>query len=194
MTARTGMATLITELRAFGQAGTAEYTLGSETYFTDDHLEDILDQCRDDRFFVQLVMEPREGSGNDSTYHDYYFSGGYWEEASGGTAVWMVQDSTGADAGTANYTVNYRKGHVRFTADTEGTVYYLTGRKYDMNRAAAQVWRQKAANVANRYDVKTDNHDLKRSQLFSQYMKIAMQFEREAPARVTMMTRVDVNG
>lgn len=194
MTARDGMANPILMLRAMAEAGTAEYTLSGTTYFTDDQLQTVLDQNRTDHYFVQLGMEPREGSSNDTTYHDYYFPGGYWEEAAGGTAVWLVQDSTGADAGTGNYTVNYQAGHVRFTADTEGTVYYLTGRKFDLNRAAAQVWRQKASNVAARYDVRTDNHDLKRSQLFKHFIDMAVQYERDSAARFVRMVRDDVAG
>ena len=197
MTVRDGMANVILALRAWAEAGTAEYTLTgttSQTYWSDQHLQDVLDQHREDHYFEVAQVAPREGNTAVAEYYDYYFDGGYWEEASGGTAVWIVQDSTGADAGTANYTINYQTGHIRFTANTLGTAYYLTGRKYDLHRAAAQVWRQKAANVANRYDVSTDNHSLKRSQLSKQYLDMAAYYDKQSPVRFVRMMRVDVNG
>lgn len=194
MAARDGMANIILALRAFAQASTSEYTLGSETYFTDDHLEDVLDRHRRDVFFYPLVAEARVNTAGNAQYFDFYFEGGYWEEANGGTAVWLIQDGTGAHIGTASYTVDYAAGFVRFTTDTQGTAsYYLTGRKYDLNRAIAYVWRQKAANVANRVDFESDNHMFKASQLAEHYLKMASQYEREAGASFRRLTRSDVN-
>lgn len=193
MAARTGMTNAITELRAKGQAGTAEYTLGSDTYFTDEHLQDILDRNRVEFYDLPLEIEARTDTSGNARYYDYYFPGGDWEEATGGTPVWLVQDSTGEHVGTASYTVNYAAGHIRFSADQAGTVYYLTGRKYNMNRAAAAVWYQKAANVANRFDWSSDNHRMSASQLHKHYMAMAVSFERAEGGRVQRMMRSDVN-
>ena len=43
MALRTGMTNLVARVRALTGAGTAEYTAGSVTYWTDDHLQTILD-------------------------------------------------------------------------------------------------------------------------------------------------------
>src|SRR5690606_26605129 len=140
------------------------------------------------------AIEARTVSGGTAVYYDYYAPQGYWEEATGGTAVWQVQDSTGTDPGTANYTVNYESGHIRFTADTGGASYYLTARRYDVHRAAAEVWRRKAANVANRADWSSDNHSVKASQVRQSYLQMASYYEKQAPARVVRLFRGDLNG
>jgi hypothetical protein len=195
MTARTGMTDLITELRARAQAGTSEYTLGSQTYFSDDHLQDVLDQYRVDYYDYTLVMKPRTDQDGNARYYDYYFPRGWWEKAAGGTAVWLVQDSTGDHVGTANYTPDYLAGLVRFSADQGGTSYFLTARRYDMDRAAAHVWRQKAANVATRVTWSTDNHRQESSKLYKQYQDMALFYDRQAggAARMVRRNRSDVN-
>ena len=43
MALRTGMTNLVARVRALTGAGTAEYTAGTVTYWTDDHLQTILD-------------------------------------------------------------------------------------------------------------------------------------------------------
>jgi hypothetical protein len=63
----------------------------------------------------------------------------------------------------------------------------VTGRSYNVNLAAADVWRKKAAHYATAYDVSTDNHSLKRSQLIQHCQVMAREFEaRGGPASVTM--------
>ena len=79
-----------------------------------------------------------------------------------GTAVFTVQQYNGGTAPA--YTADYNTGVITFTADTEGTAYMLTARSYDVNAAAAEVWRNKAANAAKYFDFSTDNHSVKKSQ------------------------------
>ena len=182
MAVRTGMSHLITIVREWASAGTADYD--------DDKIQQVLDRHRADFRFQPLAVRPYQAV-NDTRYQDYYYPQRYVEAATGGSEVWRVQDSTGATMGTANYTVNYDAQHVFFSADQEGSARYLTGRAYDVHRATADVWRMKAADVADRFDVKTDNHDLKRSQLQDKYLKQAEHFERQAPARIVTMVRSD---
>jgi hypothetical protein len=54
------------------------------------------------------------------------------------------------------------------------------------------VWEQKASNVAARFDIKTDNHDLKRSQLRASYLQMAQLHKKRAKPQSTRMTREDV--
>jgi len=193
MTARTGMATAIETLRSWTEAGTADYALAGVTYWDGDQLQAVLDRCREDTRRQPLMVVADVNESGVSIYQDYYFDGGHWEEASGGTTVWVVEDSTGANVGTADYTVNYQAGHLRFTADTAGSAYYLTGRRYDLNRAAAEVWRRKAAHVASRTDWQSDNHKVTASQMQKQYLAMAVSYEKQAPARFVRMRRVDIN-
>lgn len=191
MTARTGMATLITELRQRCEAGTAEYTLSGEVYWTDDHLQARLDREREDVYREPLMVQPRY-EGGSAVYYDYYYRREYVEEADGGT-VWRVEDSTGALVGTASYTANYAARHLRFAANTGGSALYLTYRAYDLDRAEAEVWERKAANVASRFDISTDNHSLKRSQLEDAYRQKAADARRRAPAKSRTRTRGDLS-
>lgn len=194
MAARDGMSTVIETLRSWTEAGTADYAVAGVTYWTDEQLEAVLDRHRTDvrRDPLRLLSDVNEA--NVSIYQDYYFEGGYWEDASGGTVVWTVEDSLGANVGTADYTVNYGAGHLRFNADTGGSAYYLSGRRYDLNRAAAEVWRRKAAHVASQVDWQSDNHQIKASQLRQHYMAMAASYEKQAPAQFIRMRRVDLNG
>jgi hypothetical protein len=182
MTARTGMANLISDLRGLAEAGTAEYTIigsgGTVTYFDDDQLQNILDTNRRDVIFEPLAMYPTQISGGSLSYQDYRSHFGYYEATTGGTAIFYLQDSTGANIGTSLYTPDYRRGQVQFSSNQGGSVYYVTGRSYDLNSAAAGVWRQRAAHYsATSFDFSTDNHSVSRSQVYQHCLEMASFFE-----------------
>lgn len=192
MAARTTMAELITLLRGYAEAGSADYTVAGGTYWTDDQLQQTLDGHRTDVYRNPLQVRATYNNGT-AQYFDYYTDLRNLERADGGT-VWRVEDSSGSLIGTANYTVNYDAGHLRFSSDQQGTAYWLTARVYDIDRAAADVWRRKAAHVANSgFDWKTDNHEVKRSQLRAQYLAMADSFAGQAQPSVNAWTRDDLN-
>ena len=193
MAARSGMADIISALRGMCEAGTADYTLASfGTAWSDDHLQDILDENRFD-VNEDMVTMPRY-SGSTAEYYDYYFQSRPVERASSGSAVFHVYNSAGSAAGTANYSVNYRAGHVEFTSDQGQTRWSVRARAYDLNGAAAAVWRMKAAHYqALGFDVKTDNHDVKRSQLVDRALKMAEKYENASTGAygVLVLNRTD---
>jgi len=197
MTLRDGMADLITRLRSMGDAGTADYTLGSETYWTDDQLQDVLDGHRDDIRRERLMMAPEVAAGNVTEYREFVWrGGGDVEGAASGSEAWLVQDSTGTSYGTAGtpaYTPNYRASRLRFDADLGGTALFLSYRVFDLERAATEVWEQKAAHVSSRYDIATDNHKLSRSQLRRGYLEMAALHRRRAKVHISRRVRDDVN-
>ena len=182
MTARSGLSSLITELRGLAEAGTADYTIaGTVTYWTDDQLQDVLDIHRKDVIFEPLQMYPTQISGGSISYQDYRSSFGFYEATTGGTAILYLQDATGATIGSANYTPDYRRGQFQFSANQAGSVYYLTGRSYDLNAAAADVWRRKAAHYApTSFDFSTDNHTVSRSQIYSHCKEMADYFDGQS--------------
>ena len=188
--ARSGMAELIQRLRALTATGTADYTVGTVSYWTDDQLEDVLDRRRTDLRRDPLTLEPLLDGGT-TRYYDYYFARENVEGTASGTAAWRVENSNGSTIGASNYSLNIDSRVISFTTDTLGTAYYLSGRAYDMERAAADVWEQKAADVADRFDLEIDNHNMKRSQLYDHYMKMATQFKRRAKPVVGRMVRSD---
>ena len=152
-----------------------------------------MDLSRLDLNRVPLAPEP-EWEGGTAIYKDYYAPTGNLEEyTAADLSVFSVEDSDGDEAGTANYTVDYLRGVVRFNADQSGTAYYLRARSYNMNSAAADVWRDKAAHFAGRFDIATDNHNLKRSQLIKQALEMAKHYDMEAGIGTAKMVRDDLN-
>lgn len=175
-------------------AGTADYTIAGTSYWTDDQLQDVLDQHRND-FRETLTIKTSYAGAGTTEYTNYYFftNDGYAvEEADSGSDAWRVETSNGAEIGTANYTANYQAGHLLFSADQGGSVYILRGRRFDMNRAASVLCKRIAAAYATQYDVSSDNHDLKRSQKVKQYTDLANLYASMAPATVSRLIRTDV--
>lgn len=184
--ARTGMANPILKLRQLAAAGTADYALAGVTFWTDDQLQSILDQHREDIFSQRLEIVPTV-TGGTTHYYDYYCTPGDYEQ---GTAAFQVTDSLG---NAVTPTINYEAGHLSFgTTDQGGTVYYLTGRMFDMSAAAAHVWRSKAAHVADAYDFSADGHSMSRSQMQRQYLEMANVYAGQAKITNVQMVRGDV--
>lgn len=185
--ARTGMANPIVELRNLGQAGTADFTMGTVNYWSDDHLQAILDRNRTDVIMEQLKSEPTEDGSGTVKYYDYYCKPGWYEE---GTATFRVTTSMGSAVSPSE--INYQMGHISFGLTNQaGTVYYLTARKYDMNAAAAQVWRVKAANVASAYDFSADGQSMSRSQMQRHFLQMATMYDAMSEPRIVTMYRSD---
>lgn len=203
MTIRLGMTDLVNRLRQMAQADIAEYVLGGETYWSSEHLQDVLDRHRLDNF--QETVYPTAQFENGATiYRDYYWQYGNAEQLTSGSAIWQLWTVDGVAVGTADYTADYNNQHIEFGTATDGASYLLNYRVYDLNRAASEVWRLKAANVASNFDIRTDNHDLKRSQKVKQYLDMAAQFDRLAASgsgggafgagRMVKLRRSDTNG
>jgi len=178
------MEALITELRGLTNAGTADYSVVGQAYWTDEQLQNRLDQRRSDIKFYELAPIEEYASGA-YVYKDYPIPYKYIERDVD------VLDFQGNAYGTALYSVDYDRGMVSFVADTGGAAVYINAAVYDLYRAAADVWRQKAAHVASRYDVKTDNQTLTRSQLIGNFMQMAQVYESMAGPQQVQVFRSD---
>ena len=183
--ARVGMSDLVTELRGMTEAGAGDYTIAGTPYWSDLQIQNVLDTNRTDVVFEQLQPLPTYGTTNGTLIYKTYKSGnGYYEATTGGTEIFYVQDGTGAIAGTSLWTADYRRGQITFSADTSGTTYYLTGRSYDLEAAAAEVWRRKASHYANSFDFSTDNHSISRSQVYKHCLEMAEYYESKSASAV----------
>lgn len=171
--ARSGMAELILELRALGDCSPDDYKIAGVPYWSDAQLQKILDNNRSDLKWSE--MEAQEEA--DSSWLDYAIGYGNLEQTSGGTAIFIVQDVNGETV-TADYTVDYQRGVVTFAEDTGGTDYWVTARSYDLNGAAADVWRKKQVHYHMAVDFSTDNHSVKRSQLYQHALEMAQYYEQ----------------
>lgn len=180
MTVRDTMADLIMELRGLTDANVGDYTVGGVAYWSDQQLQDALDGRRTAVRFIQMTPAPDYANGV-FTYTDYILPA---ENMEGGTLL-QVLDNTGGTVG--GWTFDRNRGVVTFATDQAGASRFVTGRSYNLNLAAADVWRKKASHYATAYDVSTDNHSLKRSQLVAQAREQMRYYEAMGgPSSVTM--------
>ena len=161
------MTDLVQTVRELSNAGTGEFTVGTVSYFSDDHIQTVLDNHRRDLQYDTMEVYPEQGVGS-ILYREFRTE----PNLESGT-VFYLQYSGGTAVGTSLYSVDYTRGVVTFTNDTSGTAFYATGRTYDVYNASAEIWDRKASNVANQVDWSSDNHSVKNSQVFQFYQQQA---------------------
>jgi hypothetical protein len=181
---RSGMQNLLAELRGMCEAGASDYTIADVPYWSDAQLQDVMDTHRTDVVFEPLQSYPYQISGGSLSWTDYRSTHGYYEATTGGTAIFYIQDSTGATVSGSSYSTDYRRGVITFSANQAGTAYYLTGRSYDLDAAASDVWRRKASHYANSFDFSTDNHSVSRSQVYKHCLEMAEHFEGKSASAI----------
>jgi hypothetical protein len=176
--ARTGMTALLEELRGLAEAGTSEYTIGTTLYWSDNALQDIMDVNRRDVVYAQLAAFPKIATGGTLTYFEYRSAYDFLEQTSGGTDICYLQNGGGTALGTALWSADYRRGVFTFAGDTAGSTVYMTGRSYDLNAAAADIWRRKASHYApTSFNFSTDNHSVSREQVYTHCIDMATYFQ-----------------
>jgi hypothetical protein len=155
------MGTLVAELRTMIDAGTADYTVGTVSYWTDDQLQTILDVNR--AYVNYQAVDGIPNYGTATTYTLYPTGAQWWEEVT-------VQEAGGGtiSAGTSTYSFDPLTGWITFVSDQAGSARYVTGYVYNLYGAARDVWNKKAGHYVTAYDFSTDNHSVKRSQLMAQ--------------------------
>ena len=181
--ARTGMQTLIDTVRGYANAAPDEWEVTSDssivTYWDDEEIQRVLDRHKREYIHALLDAQPTYESGS-SVFKQYLLGTGNVES---GTAVFKLEDAAGAVTG---YTVDYARGVVTFTSDQSGKSFWWSGFAYDLDAAAADIWRMKASHVAGLVDFSTDGHSIKRSQQAQQYLTMAGYYQsRSASEGVT---------
>lgn len=173
------------------QAGTADWTLGTATFWDGDHMQAALDDHRFDVYREQLTPIPRYVGGT-VRFHDYASQYANFEKTQAGTAVFIVEDGVGNDQGTAGWSADYIRGRVTFTTNRKGTAYYLTGRIYDLNGAAADIWRAKADHYSGtHFDFSTDNMSVRRGQVVDHCLEMVSKYEAKQWANSFQVSRGD---
>lgn len=189
--ARSTLASLIQQLRGLTYAGTAEYTIGTASYWDDDQLEVLLDRFRLDVFREPLRSQEELIGGGTVNWKTYLSRRQWFESTNGGTAIFVVEDSTGAKAGTALWSADYNRGVVTFAANTGGTEYYLTGRSYDLYSAAAELLTSWATKEKLAFDFTTDGQSFRESQKATMLLSMAEQYRGMSAPMAVSMVRVD---
>jgi hypothetical protein len=158
------MQTLVDRLRQYTNAGTAQYTAGATTYWTDDHLEDVLDRHQTWVVEHNLTWRPELQADGATDYLTAIAQYRNLEEAESGSTRWQVRQTTGATESTANYTADYANGRITWSSDQGGTAYMLTGYSFDVYAAAVEVLRHKLAYIDLWYNFSDNNQSFSRSQ------------------------------
>jgi len=184
MAARSGMGNLILTWRRM-----ADDT--DSSVWTDDQAQEILDRRRADIWKEQLTPQPSLEDG-ETVYKTFLSNRENYEEVGSGTTIWRVYDANGTMRGTADYTANYTRGIIKFSADQEGSTRYLDARSYDLDGAAADAWKERAALVSSRYDIKAGQNQMSRSQWFKHCQAMAQFYGAKARPTVVQMFRSDL--
>lgn len=187
-TARAGMLDLIDIVRGMADVGPADFKIGATPYWSDAQIQQALDRHRIDVYQEELESWPVMSTAGEYEYYEYRASRGNLES---GTAYFSVQQLNGGSAPA--YTADYISGIITFTADTSGSAYMLTARSYDLNAAAADIWRGKAANASKYFDFRTDNHQISKSQLYKQFMDMAAHYQSQSSTQSFSVTQINRN-
>lgn len=182
------MVELIARVRQLTSAGTAAYTVDGSAAFTDDHLQDVLDRHVRTFHHVPLAWDQSWPGGGSVEWTEGHLPYGQLET---GTAAFTLEDSLGANVGTASYTLDDQSGRITFTADQGGTVYYASGRSYNLWLACAEVLETWAAAESRSFDFQSDASRFARSQKAAGLLKAAAAFRRKAPAGRARLVRRD---
>jgi hypothetical protein len=176
-TCRSGMVDIVAELRKLTNTGPADYTIAGEPFWTDAQLEATLDRHYEYVVNQQMEAVGTYGTAQAYTYVTYYVGYEWLEQTTGGTATFYIQNGSGALIASADYDVDYQNGVVTFDADTLGQPRLVTCYSYDLNGAAAEIWRRKAGYYFSAVDFSTDNHSIKREQIYTHCKEQAEYFE-----------------
>jgi len=164
--ARSGVSYIIDEVRRLSGAGTAEFVVGTISYFSDDTIERILDTRRARLSRHEVVFEPElstDGSGS-AVYRHAKIGYGWVEDDSTGTANFIVTNSSGSIYGTAAYTFSPEDGFLTFSSNQKGSQVFVTGWVHNPYQAAMDVLVSWNTQIAFQPDWETDNMKVKRSQ------------------------------
>lgn len=196
-TLRDGMVEIVERLRQMGEAGTVDYTVGGHTYWSDLDLQALADRHRRWFHLENLTMEAQQVGGT-TYYYRYRFPDGlrpdYFgiEGTAGGTAVFRVDDSTGALIAGTLYTFQADALEVVFTADQGGSARYWTGFAYDLNAMAYELWTRKASHAWSAINFSADGHRFDRGALHANCLQMAELFNRAKGVRTARLVRSDV--
>lgn len=172
---------------------------GASQQFSDQQIQDTLDDWRDDVRYEQLTPAPSIVNTSHTTagpadfiWADYYSLYHWWE----GDVV--IQD--GHFLTLTPLASDLIVGHWQFELNvfSAGTIpgqyppLFATGKVYDLNAAAAELLDFWAASLARAYDFTADQQTFHRSQMAAGLLKQAEYYRRRARPRDAQAVRNDL--
>jgi hypothetical protein len=185
-TVRAGMADMIAQLRGMTDAGYDDFKVAGVPYWSDRHMQDYLDRYRTDFLEEDLtaIQQYRNGTTYYLEYRSQYIN---LEGVASGTGVFKLDNAGGTNMPGTMWAADYTRGVITFVNDTAGSSMILTGRSYDLNASAADIWNTKAANAAKMYSFSSDGQSFTRNQVYQACLKMAKYYEAlSAPISVSL--------
>lgn len=177
MPVRSTMAALIARVRIL-----INDPAGASQTFDDSTIQDVLDESRAD--YKNEVLKPKPTfSGSTIQFLDYYHPLGGWED----------------DLVIKQYLINQVTpslsepiaAHFQF-AQTTLPPLYISGKLFDIYRAAADLLERQAAMWVLRYNVNVDGQSLQRSQAATALQTLAKTYRLKQRAGAIHVTRTDI--
>jgi hypothetical protein len=154
--------------------------------FTDQEIQDVLDQNRTDVQYLQLTAIDKVAPGGAITHLEYHAPYVGWEsDAELVNGSYAVLTPSASDP---------MRGHWEFSSDQAEPVY-TSGAFYEIYAAAADLLEMWAAKVALEFDFGANEggQSFKRSQKQQHLRAMASSYRAKSPARTAEMTRSDCN-
>jgi hypothetical protein len=155
---------------------------GASQIFADQDIQDVLDESRQDVF--NMTLSPKwTFSGTTPQVFDYETPLGGWEDG------YVLKQYLNVVV-TPNV-LEPIAGHWGFAANTFPPVF-ITGRLFDVYRAAADLLERWAAKYMTRFDFASDGQSFKISQVPAQLQKLALTYRMKQRASSLSVTRSDL--
>lgn len=184
MAVRASMATLITTLRGLTNASTSDTTIDGVTYWSDQHVQDVLDRHK--QFFtVKLTAQPHYENGT-LVYKRWAVPksvGAYVESP-------VIATLTGYVISDSDYTLDSNAGLVTFN-DSSTAGYTISGYSYNMPAAAGELWGTKASHRAHLVTIKSGAHQLWADQEYQHYLERAREFTSKSGIKYVKVRMTD---
>ncbi|SRR6266550_1705964 len=157
---------------------------GNGQIFTDQQIQDVLDEGRED--ITNRALTPRPTYvGSGLQYLDYYSDLGGWEDG-----MVLKQYLTVVVTPSA---IEPIAGHFQFSANVYPPVY-ITGLLHDRYRAASDLLERLAAQWVLSYSMTVDGQSLQRGQPVRALLLLAKEYKRKQRPRAITMKRGDFAG
>lgn len=157
---------------------------GNGQIFTDQQIQDVMDESREDVKNEPLIPKPTFNLGTIQ-YLDYWTEYGGWEDG-------MVLKQYLTVVVTPSL-IEPIPGHFQFAANTWPPVY-ISGSWHDRYRAAADLLERLAAQYVLRYSMTVDGQNLQIGQVTTNLQNLAKTYRRkQRPRTIILKTAVSGN-
>jgi hypothetical protein len=159
---------------------------GASQQFSDQDVQDVLDEGRIDMFNFALTPQWTFSVAGVALGVFDYFTPAQWGNWEDGQVLKQYLTTVVTPATSENIV-----GHWTFTNSTLPPVM-LTGKTYDLYRAAADLLERLAARWVLRYSMNVNGQSLQRGNVNVDLQKLAMTYRLKQRAGLTEMTRSDI--